>query len=157
MTQRQIIDSTMQRVRMVHRVFGTVTDKHMLRASFFADPEIDSPTITNEHLIVFRRIVSTGVLKNRAFSPPNGYRILDFLKALQELQERQQIYLFDKMQKDLTDSLAIMWKMRFERLGSIDLAKEDMKKLFPTPDESTSKILNDSYLKAKKQWMNRPQ
>lgn len=83
--QKEICITTMWLVRDVEQVFGTLTDK--LRIS--NDLPKNCPEIFQEDLQVFRFMVKNGVLKEARFRPPEGYRILDFLTYLSQLQALQ--------------------------------------------------------------------
>lgn len=154
MNQRQIINDTMYRVRQVYQQFGTITDKTLLETSFQSDPTLETPPITQTNIQVFRRIVSTGIMTNALFRPPAGHKVLGFLIALYNLQQ-QQLQRLEKIgTESLEEAVAEMWLMKFKKHdGRIKDAQKEVKDLFGTPDEYTAKLLNQSYTKARKQWV----
>ncbi len=79
---------TMQSVHDIEVVYATLTDQSVLAAVFpYTDP--CHVWLTPRDLAVFRKIVSTNALTAARFQGPNGYKILDFLTLLYEMQQRR--------------------------------------------------------------------
>lgn len=89
MTNLQIIiRTTMARIQDIEAVFSTILDKTTLAAVF---PHTDPLHVwlTTSDLAIFRQAVASGTMKEARFRSPTGYRVLDFLTLLYEMQQQR--------------------------------------------------------------------
>jgi hypothetical protein len=102
------IRNAMYYVHEVERIFGTLTDKNQISNVL---PLCDPQTIflTPYNLEVFKRIVSTCVLSDPKFRPPNGYKILGFLTFL---YQKQQTRIGEAQQQERNELNALYLKSR---------------------------------------------
>jgi hypothetical protein len=149
------ISLLLSRMHDIQRIFGTIKNVAMIDCVFCENPELDTPWLSESDIIIFRRIVETGILKQPIFRPPVGHEVLGFLIALKDAQERQRAVKFEAYERELTEMVAERLFLFFvQHNGNLEAAKYEMADKFKNHNEYTRGVFNQAYLIAKKQWEN---
>lgn len=140
-------------LKNVKHEFGTITDINAIATYYTENPESDFTIVTDYDCAKLKFVVDRGILKSAWFRPPFGYKVLGFLTALKDTQERQRAAIFNAKDKELIDLIAERLYTFFEKHnGSAELAKKEMKDTFKNHNEYTRHVFNQAYTIAKHKW-----
>lgn len=154
---RNEINRVLSKTRQIYQQLGTMTD--CMAIDICQDVDL-LPPVTKQDLAIFKRVVDTGVVLDRVFRRPNGYKVYSFLLYLKNRQEEALMKRVTQERKELESLFEGVWERAIEKHnGDRKKAKQEfMAKWGNTELEPyTREIFNNAYKSAIQKWQQTKQ